>query len=62
MIKQPETWERQLQSKQAIEEGKAAQPGTRCPYSIGGEPWKWASWLAGHYDAWGQAAWEAARR
>jgi hypothetical protein len=57
-----ERWEYQAQSQKAIAEGAAALPGTKCPYTKMGEPWRWSSWLAGHYDAHGVQAWEAARR
>lgn len=51
----------QKESHDAIIEGASASPGTKCPYSKAGEPWRWSSWLAGHYDAHGLKAWELAR-
>ena len=55
-----ERWEYQAQSQKALEEGAAALPGTKCPYSKVDEPWRWSSWLAGHYDTHGVKAWELA--
>lgn len=44
-----------------VAEGKAAKPGTQCPF-LNSELGARCAWLAGHYDAHGYAAWDLARQ
>lgn len=42
------------------EEGRKAEAGSTCPYGTGEIGFRCA-WLAGHFEAHGEAAWDKAR-